>query len=90
MANDWFNFTLGFAADGPDLDTVRCTLDRLVGWTVNVTGVDVIVGGFEQDDNEDGWPVFIVGHTFNPAAGDTGFRGSPVRIPLAGASITVY
>lgn len=99
----WFDFTLGFADDGPDLDTVCATLARLVGWTVHAEYAsedgldrliaDVVVGGFEcPDDSENGWPVFLVGHRYDETRleCDNDFRGEPVRIPLAGARITVY
>jgi hypothetical protein len=102
MTPAWFNFTLGFANDGPDGDTVRFTLERLVGWTVNVTGVDVtvdpvnvvtldvIVGGFEQEDVDPDYPVILVGWAYDVTQQEHDFKGAPVRIPLANARITVY
>jgi hypothetical protein len=91
----WFGFDLGFANDGPDLDTVRATLARLVGWTVNVESVepavDMIVGDFEcPDDPANDWPVYVTGWRYAKENWADDYRGEPVRIPLAGARITVY
>jgi hypothetical protein len=104
MTPDWFNFTLGFAADGPDLDTVRAVLGLNPGWVIHVeqfdeggldrVGLDLVFDDVAQvDDPERGWPVFIVGHMqdliYVPGAGET-LTTRTVRIPLAGAKITVY
>lgn len=100
MQNEWFNLTLGFANDGPDLDTVGALLGCLRGWTVKVTGVDVLVDtvnvvtmdvtvdGLEQDDVDPDYPVFLTGWVFDPTLDDN--RGARVRIPLRGSHITVY
>jgi hypothetical protein len=92
----WFDFTLGFADDGPDLDTVRASLGLWAGWVVHVEPVegqpvDVVFLRLEQDDAAADFPVFLVGHRYDDNhAADNDFRGEPVRIPLAGARITVY
>ena len=100
MTNEWFKFTLGFADDGPDGDTVHYMLGRLIGGTVRVTGVDVlvdpfdtitvnvIVGGFEQDDVDPDYPMFLVGWIYDQSGDE--YRGARVRMPLRGAHITVY
>jgi hypothetical protein len=104
MQNEWFNLTLGFNGDsGADGDTVIATLGRLCGWTVRVTGVDVlvdpvnvvtmdvIVAGFEQvEDGSLDYPMFLVGWAYDETRQEHDFKGAPVRIPLAGAKITVY
>jgi len=101
----WFDFTLGFADDGPDLDTVTSTLRAMLpdgdpngaAWVVHVEpavgdALDVVPSHFEQDDDPArGWPVFLVGHRYDDShAADNDFRGEPVRIPLTGARVTVY
>ena len=97
----WFDFSLGFACDGSDLDTVRATLARLVGWTVHAEYAsedgldrliaDVVVGGFEcPDDPANDWPVYVTGWRYAQENWADDFRGEPVRVPLAGARITVY
>ncbi len=101
MTANWFNFELAFADDGPDLDTVRAVLGLRSGWVIRVNqssknGVDIdadIV--FDDlvavDDPANGWPVFIVGHRYlDEHAADGSLTCEPVRIPLAGAKITVY
>ncbi len=93
----WFDFTLGFADDGPDLDTVRAVLGLRPGWVVRVEPVegqpvDVVFLRLEQDDAAAAdFPVFLVGHRYDDNhSADNDYRGEPVRIPLAGARITVY
>lgn len=106
----WFDFTLGFADDGPDLDTVTSALRAMLpdgdpngaAWVVHVEywsedGLDrliddVVPSHFEQDDDpEQGWPVYLVGHRYDDNhTADDSFRGEPVRIPLTGARVTVY
>jgi len=93
----WFDFTLGFADDGPDLDTVRASLGLWAGWVVHVEPVegqpvDVVFLRLEQDDAAAAdFPVFLVGHRYDDNhSADNDYRGEPVRIPLAGARITVY
>jgi hypothetical protein len=102
MTPEWFNFTLGFAAEGPDDDTVRCTLGLRPGWVIRVdqfdeTGLDRVVHDIvfddlvQDDDPANGWPMFIVGHRYlDEQAADGSLICEPVRIPLAGAKITVY
>lgn len=102
MQNEWFNLTLGFADDGPDLDTVGALLDRLHGWTIQLTGVDVlvdpvntftadvIVDGFDQDDVDPDYPVYLTGWVYDVTRQETDFKGARVRVPLRGAHITVY
>lgn len=102
MTANWFNFTLGFAAEGPDLDTVRAVLGLRPGWTIRVeqrdmSGLDVVAQDLvfddvdQDDDPANGWPVFIVGHRYlDEHAADGSLTCKPVRIPLAGARITVY
>jgi hypothetical protein len=91
----WFGFNLGFSCDGPDLDTVRATLARLVGWTVHVESVeftgDMIVGSFDcPDDPYNDFPVYIAGWRLDEASADPDFRGEPVRFKLRDARITIY
>lgn len=90
----WCAFTLGFCADsGADGDTVAHILRVLQGLTVHATdaaGVawDLLVVGVEQDDDPAaGWPCFLVGH---PLGADDEPSAEVVRVPLAGARITVY
>lgn len=93
MASQWFNFSMGFAADGCDGDTVRHILGVLHGYTIHVEGTgDVIVDTFDQDATsaDDTWPVYLTGWMFDDANVDNDFRGAPVRIPLANAKITIY
>ncbi len=104
MTANWFNFTLGFAAEGPDDDTVRAVLGLRPGWRIRVDqfdedGLDRVVRDIvfddlvQVDDPARGWPMFIVGHMqdliYVPGAGET-LTTRTVRIPLAGAKITVY
>ena len=91
----WFGFNLGFAVDGPDLDTVRATLSRLVGWTVHVESVDftgdAIIAGFEcPDDPYNDFPVYVTGHRYEEESWVTDFKGEPVRFKLRDARITIY
>ncbi len=93
----WFDFSLGFSCVGADLDTVRAVLGLRPGWVVHVkpaTGeaLDVVVDHFEQGDHDLDFPVFLVGNRYDETQPerDNDFRGEPVRIPLAGARITVY
>lgn len=97
----WFSLDLGFSCDGPDLDTVRATLARLVGWTVHAEYAsedgldrliaDVVVGGFEcPDDPANDWPVYVTGWRYAKENWADDYRGEPVRIPLAGSRVTVY
>jgi hypothetical protein len=94
----WFSFTLAFSADsGADLDTVRAYLGLSRGWMVNVKpargdALDVVFSALEQDDDPAAdFPVFLVGHRYNDShTADNDYRGEPVRIPLAGARITIY
>lgn len=93
----WFGFTLAFAYDGPDLDTVRAVLDMRPGWVFHVEpakgeALDIVATGVEQgDDPEAGFPVFLVGHRYDEDhIADNEYRGEPVRIPLAGSRVTVY
>jgi hypothetical protein len=101
----WFDFTLGFADDGPDLDTITSTLRAMLpdgdpngaAWVVHVEpavgdALDVVPSHFEQDDDpEQGWPVYLVGHRYDDNhTADNDFRGEPVRILLTGARVTVY
>jgi len=95
----WFGFNLGFSCEGADLDTVRAVLGLRSGWVVHVkpaTGeaLDVVVDHFEQGDHDLDFPVFLVGHRYDLIRAvnndDSDVRGEPVRIPLAGARITVY
>lgn len=102
MASQWFNFSLGFANDGCDGDTVRYVLALLHGYTVHVEGVDVlvdpdniveldvVVDTFDQDaESPDGtWPMYLVGWVYSEHLDDN--RGAPVRIPLANSRITIY
>lgn len=78
----WSAFTLAFNSDsGADADTVRYILGRLVGLTVTVNGADLYVKAIEQDDDsERDYPVFLAGMND---------RGEYVRVPLAGAAVTV-
>lgn len=100
----WFNFSLGFANDGCDGDTVRHILGVLNGYTVHVEGIDllvdpvnvveldVVVDSFVQDEESpDGsWPMYLKGWMFDADdADDDDFRGAPVRIPLANSRITI-
>lgn len=92
MASQWFNFSLGFAADGCDGDSVRHILGVLHGYTVHVEGTgDVVVDSFVQDEESpDGsWPMYLTGWLYDGDNLDNDFRGAPVRIPLAGTSITI-
>ena len=92
----WFDFTLGFSCEGPDLDTVRASLGLRSGWVVRVEPVegqpvDVVFTDVEQGDYDLDFPVFLVGHRYDDShSTDNDYRGEPVRIPLAGARITVY
>jgi hypothetical protein len=95
----WFGFNLGFANDGPDLDTVRATLARIVGWTVHVESVeftgDMIVGSFDcpsdcPDDPYNDWPVYIAGWKYDEASQLEDSRGEPVRFKLRDARITIH
>ena len=93
MASQWFNFSMGFAANGCDGDTVRHILGVLRGYTVHVEGVgDVVVDTFDQDAEspDDTWPAYLVGWLFDGDNFDNDFRGAPVRIPLANSRITIY
>ena len=93
MASQWFNFSLGFANDGCDGDTVRHILGVLSGLPVHVEGVgDVVVDTFDQDEesSDDTWPVYLVGWMFDGDNLDNDCRGAPVRIPLANAKITIH
>ena len=88
----WFNFSLGFANDGCDGDTVRHILGVLHGYTVHVEGAgDVVVDTFEQDAvSLDGtWPMYLTGWMFDGDNLDNDYRGAPVRIPLANSRITI-
>lgn len=90
--SQWFNFSLGFAADGCDGDTVRHIFGVLHGYTVHIEGTgDVVVDTFDQDatSSDDTWPVYLVGWMFDGDNLDNDYRGAPVRIPLAGTSITI-
>lgn len=92
MASQWFNFSMGFAADGCDGDSVRHILGVLHGYTVHIEGTgDVIVDTFDQDaTSADGsWPVYLTGWLFDGDNFDNDYKGAPVRIPLAGTSITI-
>jgi hypothetical protein len=92
MASQWFNFSLGFSAAPVGGDTVRFILSRMRGLTVHVEGTgDVVVDTFDQDAEspDDTWPVYLVGWMFDGGNLDNDFRGAPVRIPLAGTSITI-
>jgi hypothetical protein len=98
----WFGFGLAFADDGPDLDTVTSTLRAMLpsgdpngaAWVIHVepasgAAMDVVPSHFEQDDDPArGWPVYLVGHRYDDDS-ENG-RGAPVRVPIAGARITVY
>jgi hypothetical protein len=93
----WFGFDLGFSCEGPDLYTVRAVLGLRPGWLAHVEphngeALDVVVDRFEQDDDPAaGFPVFLVGNRYDDGhSADNDYRGEPVRIPLAGARITVY
>lgn len=95
----WFSFTLGFADDGPDLDTVRLTFGLPPGCVIHVTPAngtpcDVVFSRMEQEDDPyNGFPVYIVGNLYDDDAQwgpGSEPRGAAVRIPLAGAHITVY
>lgn len=98
----WFGFNLGFSCEGADLDTVRAVLGLRPGWVVRVEYAsedgldrlidDVVVDHFEQGDHDLDFPVFLVGNRYDETQPerDNDFRGEPVRIPLAGARITVY
>jgi hypothetical protein len=92
----WFACTLAFACDGPDLDTVRAALGLRRGWVVHLApaegpAFDVVVSDLEQGDEGDGWAVYVVGHRYDDGhAVDDDYRGEAVRVPLAGARITVY
>jgi len=100
----WFNFSLGFANDGCDADTVRHILGVLSGYVVHVEGIDMLVDpvnvvelditvdGFEQpDDPHNNWPVYLTGWVYDETlAFDDQYRGARVRIPLKGSKITVY
>jgi hypothetical protein len=99
----WFGFTLAFSADsGADLDTVRASLGLSPGWVVHVEYdsedgldrliADVVFSALEQDDDPAAdFPVFLVGHRYDDShTADNDYRGEPVRIPLAGARITIY
>ena len=86
----WCTFTLAFACDGPDLDTVRAVLGLRHGWVVHIApaegpALDVVFSDLEQGGAVA--PV-VVGHRYDVGADD--YRGEPVRIPLAGARLTVY
>ena len=97
MSTDWFNFTLGFSNDGCDGDTVRHILGVLNGLVVRVEQHegddavirDVVVDSFEQIDDEAlDYPVILTGWVYDAAADN--LCGSPVRIPLAGARVTIH
>lgn len=102
MTPQWFNFSMGFANDGCDGDTVRHILGVLHGHTINVSrpggftfntthaaSIDVVVDTFDQDaESSDGsWPMYLVGWMYTEDTEDG--RSSPIRIPLAGTSITI-
>jgi hypothetical protein len=83
------------AYDGPDLDTVRAVLGLRYGWVVHLApaegpALDVVVSDLEQGDEGDGWAVYIVGHRYDDDHAVDDYRGEPVRVPLAGAHLTVY
>jgi hypothetical protein len=97
----WFDFSLGFSCEGPDLDTVNAVLGLRSGWVIRVEYAsedgldrlidDVVFSGLEQGDHDLDFPVFLVGHRYDDAhEADNDYRGEPVRVPLAGARITVY
>lgn len=91
----WFGFNLSFSCDGPDLDTVRATLGRLVGWTVHVESVeftgDMIVGSFDcPDDPYNDFPVYIAGWRYAKENWADDFRGEPVRFKMRDSRITIY
>lgn len=86
----WSAFTLAFNSEsGADADTVRYILGRLVGLTVCVNGTDMTVDSIEQDDDPDAdYPVFLAGRVYDEAR--EGHHGERIRVPLAGATVTVY
>lgn len=93
----WFEFTLALADDGPDLDTVRASLGLSPGWVLHAEpargdALDLVFSALEQDDDPAAdFPVFLVGHRYDDGhTADNDYRGEPVRIPLAGARITIY
>ncbi len=97
----WFGFDLGFSCEGADLDTVRAVLGLRPGWVVRVEYAsedgldrlidDVVFTDVEQGDHDLDFPVFLVGNRYDDAhEADNDYRGEPVRVPLAGARITVY
>jgi hypothetical protein len=94
----WFEFTLAIAADsGADVDTVRAALGLSPGWVLHVEpakgkALDFVFSDVEQDDDPTAdWPVYLVGHRYDEDhTADDSFRGEPVRIPLAGARVTIY
>ena len=94
MTRQWFNFSMGFANDGCDGDTVRHILGVLSGLPVHVEGVgDVVVDTFDQDEesSDDTWPVYLTGWLYDDThVLDNDFRGAPVRIPLANSRITIH
>jgi len=98
----WFNFSLGFANDGCDADTVRHVLGVLSGYVVHVEGVDMLVDpvnvvelditvdGFEQPDEAPDYPVYLTGWVYvDDFDEDNDNRGARVRIPLANSRITI-
>jgi hypothetical protein len=98
----WFEFTLALTDDGPDLDTVRAALGLSPGWVVHVEYAsedgldrliaDVVFSALEQDDDPAAdFPVYLVGHRYDDNHGvENDYRGEPIRVPLAGARITIY
>lgn len=94
--DSWFSFSLAFAHDGPDLDTVQAVLGLRDGWVVHIAPADeapavvvVVFAGLEQGDERDGWAVYVLGHRYDASLADER-EGERVRIPLAGARLTVY
>lgn len=100
----WFSVDLGFAWDsGADLDTVKAALGVREGWVVNIEywspdGLDriiedVVFTDFEVDSDSPEYAVILVGNRYDEVLdvnNGSNVRGAPVRIPLAGARITLY
>lgn len=76
--NEWFNFTLGWAKEGPDIDTVLFVFSRLRDVAVRLNGTEVFIEDVTCDKNG---VVYLQGTTVN--------GGSPMVVPLAGSHMTI-
>lgn len=76
--NEWFNFTLGWAKEGPDLDTVLFVFSRLRDVAVRLNGTEVFVEDVTCDKHG---VVYLNGTTVN--------EGTLIVVPLAGCHITI-